>query len=249
MRIRERWLLLYDIHSPFHNVPLLGQVLKAIKHLKPYGIILGGDFLDMYTLGKYNENSLRLLRDLTLTMEYNRGRELLKQIDRSLPKGCKKVYMYGNHEDRYFRHLDKGDNAKYGSELLSPTEALKLREHGYTVYEDWKEDAHILGDHLEVIHGLYTNVHAAKNHLDKFQGSVIFGHTHRVQSHLAGKRGSWSVGTLADISNKAFRYAPRPQRLGWMNGFADVNIDHNGFHYVTPIQAYRNHFIIDGRAY
>jgi predicted phosphodiesterase len=249
LRIAELWFLIFDVHAPFHNEKLVNRVLKAIRDAKPYGIILAGDFLDLFTLGKYSENSLRQLRDLTLTMEYTAGRQLLRKFERAIPKAAKKVYMYGNHEDRYFRNMEKGDNAKYGDELASPTEALRLREHRFTVLEDWKEDAYLLGEHLEVIHGLYTNIHTAKNHLDKFQGSVVFGHSHRMQSHLSGKRGAWSVGCLADIKNKAFRYAPRPQRLGWMNGFAEVIVDNRGFHYVTPIQAYNDHFIYRGKVY
>ena len=92
----------------------------------------------------------------------------LDDIDNALgkyKKSCKKYFLYGNHEDRYFREVAKGDKAKYGSALLNPTEALKLQKRGYEVKDNWKDDFFTLGEHLDIIHGIYCNVHSAKKHL------------------------------------------------------------------------------------
>lgn len=245
----QRWAVLPCAHVPWHNRELLPKVLKFVKDLKVYGLILPGDFLDLFSLSQYAANSLYQLRDLTLTQEYVWGKMVLKDIENALPRGCKKHYLYGNHEARYLSHLKDGDNAKVGDELRAPEEALGLNEKGWMVYTNWKDDAVKLGEHLEVIHGFYTPVHAAKKHLDEFQGSVMFGHTHRFQSYVTSKRGAYNIGYLGDPNSPGFKYVPRVHRTRWVNGFAVVNVDDNGYYWVEMIQAWGNRFIANGKLY
>jgi hypothetical protein len=67
-----------------------------------YGICLAGDYLDLYTLGSYNSMSLGLLEGIDLGYEYEDGLNGLIELQSALPDGCKKLFLYGNHEDRYF---------------------------------------------------------------------------------------------------------------------------------------------------
>jgi SepF-like predicted cell division protein (DUF552 family) len=71
----EKWLVVTDIHRPFHNVKLWDKLLKLIKNLGESltGFILGGDYLDLFTLGSYNEGSLGLLKNIDLEYEYRDG--------------------------------------------------------------------------------------------------------------------------------------------------------------------------------
>lgn len=245
----QRWVILPDLHIPFHNEPVIEKIYRAVVDIRPYGIVLGGDFLDLHTLSKYSEDSLLELRDLTLTDEYRAGVGVLDRLDIALPRGCRRFYLYGNHEQRYLTVLKTGDHAKYGNELRSPEEALQLRERGYEVFNQWMDDSVRIGEHLEVIHGLYTPVHAAKKHLDEFQGSVIFGHTHRFGSFVTGKRGSYNIGFLGDIHSAGFKYFPRTKRMGWVNGFAVVHVDDTGDFWVEMVQIWNNRFVVNGRMY
>jgi predicted phosphodiesterase len=250
----QKWLVLPDIHTPFHNKILFGKIVKYIRENKQniYGICLSGDFLDLFTLGSYNENSLKNLTGITLESEYAIGNEVLDGIDNALGKyklSCKKYFLYGNHEDRYFREIAKGDKAKYGNALMSPTDALKLHNRGYEVKENWKDDYFTLGEHLDIIHGVYCNVHTAKKHLDVTGRSIMFGHTHRVQSFRQGKRASYNIGWLGNVNHKVFNYMPRFQKDIWANGFAEVYIDNKGLYYVNQISVYNDSFFINGKMY
>lgn len=248
-RREMRWFIISDIHSPFHNVRLVEKVCACIRAEQPYGIIINGDFLDLFSIASHNADSLGLLKNIDLEYEYRVGNDLLNKIDDALPKGAKKKYIYGNHEDRYIRELMRGDRAKYAGALVSPEEGLGLRERGYKVFTNWKQDSIQLGSHLEVTHGVFTPVHAAKKHLDEFQGSVIVGHTHRFQSFVSGKRGAWNFGFLGDIESRGFYYMSRAQRSKWSNSFGTVDIDSKGYHYVQPIHIFNESFICSGVKY
>lgn len=213
------------------------------------GVVIAGDFLDLYTLGSYNENSLYNLRHLSLDDEYESGNDGLDELESVLPKGAKKHYLWGNHCDRYNREVAKGDRAKYGTALMSPTDALRLRERGYKVYENWMDDYVTLGKHLDVFHGVYVGPNAARKHLEKTGHSCMFGHSHLIQSYRTGERASYNIGTLADIWGKGFKYCPRLRRLEWANGFAQVFIDSHGRFYVDQISVYNDSFFANGKLY
>lgn len=250
----QKWIVLPDVHRPFHNKILWSKIIKYIRENKQniYGIVLSGDYADLFTLGSYNENSLKNLTGITLEIEYDDCNDGLDEIDTALgkyKKSCKKYFLYGNHEDRYFREIAKGDKAKYGGALKNPTEAMRLIERGYIVKDNWKDDYFTLGEHLDVIHGIYCNIHTAKKHLDVTGRSVMFGHTHRVQSYRQGKRASYNIGWLGDVKHRVFNYMPRFQKDIWANGFAEVFIDDKGFYYVNQISVYNDSFFINGKMY
>lgn len=247
----EQWIILPDVHRPFHNQILWGKVLQLIKDLGTslYGINISGDFSDLYTLGSYNAESLGLLQGITLEDEYTNSRTGIIELEESSHKDVKKQFLFGNHEDRYFRELNKKDNAKYGNALKNPIEALELDERGWDVKTNWKDDYFTLGEHLDVMHGMFTSVHAAYNHLLKTNHSCLFGHTHRVQSYNLGNRAAYNIGGLYDKDNKAFHYMPRIQREAWANGFARVYIDGNGYFFVEQINIWNNCFYTNGKMY
>jgi predicted phosphodiesterase len=247
----EKWIVISDVHRPFHNKILWSKVLKLIKDMGTglHGIVVAGDYLDLYTLGSYNTESLANLSGLTLQDEYIDGLEGIDDLTSALHKKAKKLFLFGNHEDRYFRHIKEKDNAKYGGALLNPIEALYLHEKGWEVKTDWMSDYFTLGNHLDVIHGIYTSVHAAKTHLDKTNHSVMFGHTHRVQCHHSGNKAAYNIGGLYDINSKGFTYMPRFQRETWANGFALVNINDDGEFYVEQVNVWKDCFLAEGKMY
>lgn len=253
-------LILPDVHRPFHNKILWEKVLKLIQFMGPQlkRIILPGDFLDLYMLGSYNADSLGLLREVALIDgqkiqdlqdEYVDGRKGILELESVLPAGCEKIYIYGNHEDRYFREINKGDKSKYGAALKSPTEALGLKEGGWQVFHNWMEDSFEINPNLEVIHGIFCNIHTASKHVQEFDNSIIFGHTHRFQSwgSTGGKVG-YNIGWLGDAHHKVFRYMYKKARQKkWQNGFAVVAEDEQGHWFVEPVACRSNSFLWAGK--
>jgi predicted phosphodiesterase len=246
----QRWIVISDVHRPFHNHTLWNKLLQLINDMGSslYGIVIAGDYLDLYTLGSYNNESLANLSNITLQDEYLDGLQGIDEINSSF-KGAKKLFLFGNHEDRYFRHIKEKDNAKYGGALINPVEALYLHERGWITKTDWQSDYFTLGKHLDIVHGVYTSIHAAKAHLDKTQHSVMFGHTHRVQCFHQGNRAAFNIGGLYDIKSKGFNYMPRFQRQLWANGFALVNVTDNGDFYVEQVNVWADKFLANGKMY
>jgi len=246
----QRWLVISDVHRPFHNQTLWNKLLQLVNDMGSslYGIVIAGDYLDLYTLGSYNNESLANLSNITLQDEYLDGLQGIDEINSAF-KGAKKLFLFGNHEDRYFRHIKEKDNAKYGGALINPVEALYLHERGWITKTDWQSDYFTLGKHLDIVHGVYTSIHAAKAHLDKTQHSVIFGHTHRVQCFHQGNRAAFNIGGLYDIKSKGFNYMPRFQRQLWANGFALVNVTDNGDFYVEQVNVWADKFLANGKMY
>ena len=236
-------------HVPAHNKNLFNGLINLCNDLKEQivGFHLIGDFLDMASISRHSNG---MQSNTTLTKEYKAGNKALDKIDSVLNDNVKKTYIWGNHEDWYNQYMNKIDNAKLGKGVIkSPTEALNLYNRNYNVLEDWKEDKVTIGKHLDLMHGIYCNVHAAKKHIDTFRSSVMFAHTHRVQTYIEGNVGGFNIGTMCDMNNKAFSYASRAMKAKWNNGFAIVHIDKNGRYYVNQIIAFDDTFYYNGVKY
>lgn len=241
------WFVLPDAHYPYHNAPLMEKVFKCIKDNQVEGVVISGDWLDLFTLGSYNADSLGLLRNITLTEEYEAGLKGIQKLEKALSPDAKRVFIWGNHEDRYFRELNKRDVSKYGDELQNPNDALKLKEYGYEIFTNWKDDFYTIAD-LDIMHGIYCNIHTAKKHLEMHGRSVMFGHTHRVQTHFTAHEAAFNIGCLADIPNSAFNYMPRMQKENWSNSFSAVRVI-GGKAYVEMLTVRNGKFIFNGKVY
>jgi hypothetical protein len=127
----RRTFVISDPHVPYHDVGLTKKVLQCLYRVRPDEIILNGDVLDLYSLSGHNADSVRGASPhgttITLSHEYRAGNKFLDDVASVTRKGVSLHYLYGNHEDRYFRELNRGDRGRYGSELRSPTEALPAR--------------------------------------------------------------------------------------------------------------------------
>ena len=116
--------------------------------------------------------------------------------------------------------------------------------------EDWKDGYTLLGNKLEVFHGEYISVNAAKAHLEALpEVSCVFNHTHRFQSYSHNKQTAYNVGWFGDASNDVFKYMMRRSKYKWTNGFAVAHIDGDGQHYVTPIKCDNNKIFFEGKLY
>lgn len=246
----ELWLIMPDVHRPFHNEVLWQKLIQIIADLGDTltGIVISGDYLDLFTLGSYNANSLGLLRNITLEEEYASGLDGIEQLQKVLHPDSARIFMYGNHCDRYFREMNKMDNAKYGGMLMNPVDALNLKEFGYKVFTNWKDDVYTVGD-VDITHGTYCNIHTAKKHLDMNSNSIMFGHSHRMQTFCDGDNTGYNIGCLIDLESPYFNYMPRMQRKLWTNGFSFISVDENNKSHVELIKVDNNQFYWRGKQY
>jgi predicted phosphodiesterase len=244
--IAEKWLILSDVHRPFHDKKLWDKVLHLIQHFgkRLTGIILAGDYLDLFCLGSFNADSVGLLQGIDLDFEYKDGLQGIEELEMVLHPGAKKRFLFGNHEDRYFRCLNTRDNAKFGAALKNPVEALELQKRGWEVKTRWNKDFYLLGD-LEVIHGLYSNNTSPKVYIQKAGRSVLYGHTHCIASAIIGDKAAYNIGGLFDRETKGLSYTDRYAAAAWCNGFAVVDVI-DGRAFVNTVPVINGKFIVDG---
>lgn len=155
-----------------------------------------------------------------------------------------KVCIQGNC-DRYRRYVSNVDNSKLQGGLLSPEKALRLKERGYNVQTNWKEDEVVIGD-LTIIHGEICSIHACKKHLDVFKKNMLFFHTHRKQMYCEGEHKAYNGGTMADFNSPAFGYATKSMKKTWTNSFAVIHLV-DGVSSVELPTWNKNHFTYGGK--
>jgi len=243
------YLVLGCIHVPGHNQRMIQGIAEMIATNRHQidGFILLGDFLDMHTLSSYNSYQSTAIPGLTLKQEYKEGNKVLDLLTFALRPNTTKHYLYGNHEDRWNRYMNDSQNAK--TPLPSPREALNLDQRGFITKERWNQDFITLGNHLDLMHGQFFNVHSAKKHIDTYRGSVMYAHTHRIQTYIEGKVGGFNIGWGGDLNSPLFNYMPRGTKAQWMNGFAVVTIDEQGEYYVNQVYFHNNKFYYNGKFY
>lgn len=239
------------VHAPFHNAAAFQRgIFPLLKDNREHvvGIILAGDFLDMNSLSSHDKGK-KPIQGVTLDWEYKEGSELIDGITSDLASNIHKIYLFGNHEDRYFRYMNDIDNSKLGKSLPSPETGLDLQKKGFNVLTNWKEDHITLGNYLDVSHGEFINIHTAKKHIDTYRRSTLFYHTHRVQQYIEGQVGGYNGGSMADFNQPVFNYASRAMKGSWLNGFTAVYVDNQGFYHVQQIVCYNNSFIFGNKLY
>lgn len=242
-------IVLGCMHVPFHNKKIVNGICNLIKDNRDHieGLHIIGDFLDMNSLSAHDKDRVPI-KGVSLGMEYHTGNQILDELTKNLKKDARKTFLYGNHEDRYWRHIADVNNSKYSDALLSPTQGLKLKERGFEVKENWKEDYTGLGK-LQLIHGEFCTQTPARTHLQRYKQGVMFAHTHRADVHYDGNMAAFNIGWLGDKNAAAFNYVSRLTKMSWINGFGIVHIDRDGFYHGQIVTAFNNRFFFNGKEY
>lgn len=234
-----------DVHIPHQNDNSVKAVLKCIADVKPDHMVINGDFLDFGCISHWTQNKRRTLELARLKSDYIIGNSLLDEIDSRLPKGCKKDFLYGNHEI-WVKDLLEQMPALEG--LVEPEHLLKLDERGYkvTAYNDFLQ----IGK-LHITHGIYAGGNPVKKHLDECKVNVLFGHTHTVGMMLSSSIArevafsGYNHGCLCDLAPEYMKGRPH----GWSHGFAIVHVYPNGFFEVNLIRILDGKFIFNNKVY
>jgi hypothetical protein len=244
----QMWVIIGCVHRPFHDKILWDKFIGFLKHNKEKitGVLIDGDFLDLRSLSSHEE---WIPDGVDLSMEYSDGAQGIRDIEDALNDDIEKVYMYGNHEDRFFR--DKKSIRKYGASLPSPHEAMELEEKGWEVITDWKNGYVTLGNLLDVYHGTKVGMNASKDQLNALPTrDHVFFHTHRVSSYSNQTNTAYNGGCMIDLDSDMFKYVDRGVRAAWSQGFIVAYIDDEGGNHVTQIKVRDDrHFFFEGLVY
>jgi len=240
------YLILPDVHRPYHNKFLWDAVLHLIHDIKPYGLVTLGDYLDLRSISGHDVGSTV---PVTLWEEYLDGNQGRMELE-AAGDFEEKDYLCGNHEDRLYRLMKKLEMSKLGQAVVPIEAGLGLEKWNFL--NNWKEDYVQLGG-LQVIHGLYTGPSGLKKHLERanlIKQDLIYGHSHWYGSQSNEHGSVWNIGTMADIDSlDGFGYVSRFERLKWQNGFALVVVDDENRHFVTPVKCTKRNFFLFGKKY
>lgn len=218
MAATQTWIVLSDFQIPFHDVDAVKLTLAFASELKPYGVILNGDVVDCYSLSDFDKNPLQ---KASLQTEIELAGKLMGQFQHVKER----IWLGGNHEDRLRRVIWRNP-AFAGLKELEFPQLFHLADYGFK----WKEygDVHRLGK-LSVTHGDTVRASSgatARAHFEKFGGSVLHGHTHRLGAYYrtngTGTHGAWENGCLCRLDPE---YVKRPD---WQQGFSVVHVGAGG---------------------
>ena len=238
----KKYLVIPDLHIPYHDGNAIDLIIKLKKNDKFDGIVFCGDVLDMTSLSSHNIGTRN--PGQVLSAEYDAGEYWVGKISDCIKH---KVFIWGNHENRYNRFMDKTESQKLGSAVLSPIEGLKLKEKGFEIIDSYPDGRFMLGD-LIIMHGIDASVNAARSHLTKTWSNVMFGHTHRYGIFSEHGKVSYNIGSLVDRNADVFKYTSWTGRDNWFSSFAVVDVVSNKS-YVNIVEIKDNTFIYNGRVY
>lgn len=239
----QKILLIPDTHVPYHNKKAFQLVMKVGKYWKPDTVIIGGDFIDNYSVSSHNRDPNRSLK---LDVEVNETIKHLKLV-KDL-KAKKNVFIAGNHEDRLERYLMS--TAPELNNLISTPKILKLEELGFE-YVPYKH-VYKIGK-LGVTHDLGKAGRTAHlKALDDYQNNIVIFHTHRLGYAIEGDvEGNKHVGTmlgwLGDVESADYKHramANKEWALGFGMGYHDTETNNV---YVVPVPIVNYTCLIEGK--
>ena len=207
-------VIIPDTHGAHIDPIAASAFLQDLEMLKPKQVVLLGDHIDCggflaqhHTLGFVPECSFSFAEDVAAANEF------LDQVQKRTGK-VETYYIVGNHEARIEKWIVKETlrnpaDSKMFYDMFGTGSVLSLKERGISIvdrdkcYHGLRKKGTIRLGKCLFHHGTRCGVHAAKATLDDLGSNVVFGHTHRISSHVKenidGVMGAWSVGCLAQL--------------------------------------------------
>ncbi|MFA5559447.1 MAG: metallophosphoesterase [Methanofastidiosum sp.] len=239
----EVQLVINDLHVPYQDNELLSLVLKFAKNLKPDKLFILGDFMDFYSISRFDRDPSRVLK---LENEFDAGREILGWI-RETVKGDI-YFLAGNHEDRLRKFL-WNNPVLHG--CINIEDKLNFKNFDIRYYEYGKN--FVYKDKLVYTHGNKINkysAYTAKNLLDDLGMSVISAHTHRLGMHYktdySGAKVGVENGCLCEFENAMQWF--RREIIDWQRGVSVIKWHEDRFN-IQQLCIPKDLFIIYGKNY
>jgi len=196
------WLVISDLHIPFHDDAAINAAFKEAKRRNVVGILINGDLLDFYDLGVHEKDP----RQRHFREEIEIVRDFLEWLREQFPK-ANVVWKIGNHEERYQRFMFRKAPELLDLDDFQLESFCRCDDHGVEVIKHCQGVA--LGK-LLLIHGheyqfaISNPVSAARGLFLRAGVSSLCGHFHRTSQfskrdltgHLVS---TWSAGCLCDL--------------------------------------------------
>lgn len=194
-------LVVGDVHiSAGQNVSRADLLGKAINILQPKRVLFIGDLMTFDCFSEWDKDKRKKMEGRRYSLEIAKGREFLERV-RSHSRNHEPEDGYllceGNHEDRVRRYIDSNPELDGALNYLSD-----IGFHGRVIpYKEYYKIAGVDFTHVPIneagkpIGGKYA-VHRA---LDLHEGSVVFGHTHKLATASMHRHGSAHLSQALNV--------------------------------------------------
>jgi hypothetical protein len=215
------WLVIADVHVPYHDTAALEATIAYAKKQKVDGVLINGDFQDCKALGFWPSIERKnFLREVEVTLD------MLDFLRGEFPKQ-KIVWKPGNHEDRLEMYYASNAPELVDLPFADLAVCLSLEERGI---EFLGRKQPVTGGGLAIRHGhelrmAYSIVSPARSLILKAKANALCAHHHRSSDHTTSTLNrkiinTWSVGCLCDLSPDY-----NPEANDWNHGFGILHID------------------------
>lgn len=211
-----------DNHYPFHSERATALQRRIVEVTKPDVIVIMGDWIDCYELSEFTKDPRRKTR---FQDEIDSARTGLRLLEDVCPPNARRIFLMGNHEDRYKRYI-----AKRAPELAG----IATMEHilGLDQWEvvDYGESIAIGKFHFSHDWGP-AGKHAAQQTLAATGHCSVFGHTHSAQIAYSGfvdgeRHVAMTCGWGGEYDALAFSYKRKQAaRRDWVHGIGWCEIE------------------------
>ncbi len=194
-----------DIHT-FHKDPqerftVLGRFLA---HHQPTSVIFIGDLFDFLSFSTYDKPGSKEREGVRLVQEILAAQQALAAVIKEFPEDYKPdiYFCEGNHEYRLHRWVEQNPYADGLFDLPNlVANALAPHKVGYVPYGSYVRIDGILYTHIPIKNGqpLASTVNITGAALAIVDESVVFGHTHRLESKQILRAGSFRQITALNV--------------------------------------------------
>ena len=193
-------ILVSDLQIPWHHRKACDALLGMIadKRRDITSVFQIGDFYEFEAVSRWASGTARE-DGRTLQRELSLSEAFLTGFANAYPST--KYRIRGNHDDRLSKYLGTAAKGLNGLDVLEYDTFTKAKAFGW---ETVAQPFH-LAPGTTAVHGLCVRSKAgytAHSHLDKVEGNVVHGHTHRAATvyRTLGDTVRWAmeIGCLAD---------------------------------------------------
>lgn len=256
------YVILPDQQIPWHDRELHEVVLRFLDDMRPQGVVLSGDVVDLPQFSlKYPWNNNMVSDPVSSVRAHQRMTRAVITDYVDAAQSTDNWIVPGNHDDRYLKYVTarapllNAIEDESGRPLVSLDSFFDATNVGYKIATDPTgmasyPAAHIiLGKHVGIYHGWLLGGGkagaSAMAHLEYLNHSVVVAHTHRsakVHKTLHTVNGDVVVlvgieaGTLAQVRG-GLGHTVNPN---WQQGLAVVTIFEDGEFTADPA-VYANH--------
>ncbi len=240
-------ILISDLQLPLHHRKALSALCNLLADKKDQASIFQvGDFFDFEAISRWSKGTLK-----------EDGRRFQKELDEGA-RACadihaaypyEKIRIRGNHDDRLEAYLDGSAKGLASIRALDFDALTNAAETGWkTVPQPYK-----LAPNTTAVHGLSVRSksgHTPHAHLDRLEGNVVHGHTHRagLVYRTVGNATRWGMEVGCLMDRRLASYLPCGA-ADWQLAFGALWVDGSA---VQPEIIHVNangSFIFDGRRY